>query len=68
MADERNQSQTTQEQGKQMPEEVLNAAVDPNSVADPLQAQLEKSKGMNTPDQERKLDDLKQRKRDKENK
>lgn len=68
MADERNQSQTTQEPGKQMPEEVLNAAVDPNSVADPLQAQLEKSKGMNTPDQERKLDDLKQRKRDKENK
>lgn len=68
MADERNQSQTTQEQGKQMPEEVLNAAVDPNSVADPLQAQLEKSKGMNTPDQERKLDDLKQRNRDKENK
>ena len=51
-----------------MPEEVLNAAVDPNSVADPLQAQLEKSKGMNTPDQERKLDDLKQRNRDKENK
>ena len=68
MADERNQSQTTQEQGKQMPEEVLNAAVDPNSVVDPLQAQLEKSKGMNTPDQERKLEDLKQRNRDKENK
>ena len=67
MADERDQSRKAQEPGKQMPEEVLNAAVDPNSVSDPLQAQLEKSKGMNTPEQDRKLEDLKQRSRDKEN-
>ena len=67
MADERDQSRKAQEPGKQMPEEVLNAAVDPNSVSDPLQAQLEKSKGMNTPEQDRKLEDLKQRNRDKEN-
>ena len=67
MADERDQSRKAHEPGKQMPEEVLNAAVDPNSVSDPLQAQLEKSKGMNTPEQDRKLEDLKQRSRDKEN-
>jgi hypothetical protein len=67
MADNRNQNRTAQEPGKQMPEDVLNAAVDPNSVGDPLQTQLEKSKGMNTPEQDRKLEDLKQRNRDKEN-
>ena len=67
MADERDQNRTAHEPGKQMPEEVLNARVDPNSISDPLQAQLEKSKGMNTPEQDRKLEDLKQRNRDKEN-
>lgn len=68
MTDDRNQNRAAQEPGKQMPEEVLNAAVDPNSVRDPLKAQLEKSKGMNTPEQDQKLEDLKQRSKDKEEK
>ncbi|RYY97408.1 MAG: hypothetical protein EOO11_10955 [Chitinophagaceae bacterium] len=34
--------------GRVMPEDVLNAAQDPNSMKDPLQQQLEKTEGTHT--------------------
>lgn len=41
---ERN-NQQNQQKDNQLPEDVLNAEQDPNSLKDPLQVQLDKSKG-----------------------
>ena len=47
-----------------LPKDVLNAAQDPDSFKDPLEQQLEKSKSMNTPEQNQKLEDIKNRNKD----
>ncbi|RYZ21789.1 MAG: hypothetical protein EOO16_11690 [Chitinophagaceae bacterium] len=46
------------QQNQKLPEDVLNAAQDPNSMRDPLQQQLEKSEGQNAPNEQRTLDQL----------
>jgi hypothetical protein len=61
MAEERKQNRDQSGQDNKLPEEVLNATQDPNSIKDPLKAQLEKSKDLNGPVEERKLEELKEK-------
>ena len=46
-----------------LPKDVLNTAQDPDSMKDPLEQQLEKSKHLNTPEQNEKLEEVKRRNR-----
>ncbi|TCJ12635.1 hypothetical protein EPD60_15325 [Flaviaesturariibacter flavus] len=48
------------QQNQKLPEDVLNASQEPNSMRDPLQQQLEKSEGQNGPEERRTLDKLRQ--------
>jgi hypothetical protein len=64
--EERNRSNNNDPNNK-MPEKVLNTAVDPESIKDPLEEQLEKSKHMNTASQNAVLEDVKRRNRESEN-
>jgi|GEM_PF-7112742 len=45
-------------QKQKLPEEVLNAAQDPSSMKDPLQAELEKTAGDNPPQEQETLNRL----------
>jgi hypothetical protein len=54
---EQNQKDNRQ-QNQKLPEDVLNAAQDPNSMRDPLQQQLEKSEGNNAPQEQHTLEQL----------
>ena len=59
MADERKLKSDPHDHEDKLPKDVLNAAQDPHSFEDPLQVQLEKSKDLNSPEENRKLEDLK---------
>ena len=65
MAAERKQNNEQSSQDNKLPEEVLNTTQDPNSIVDPLKAQLEKSKDLNGPKEARKLEELKEKYDDK---
>lgn len=64
MAEERNsRSDEPNRDQNCLPEEVLNNTADPNSFRDPLEVQLEKSRHMNSEEQNQKLDDVKKKNR-----
>ncbi|RYD95508.1 MAG: hypothetical protein EOP50_07910 [Sphingobacteriales bacterium] len=46
------------QENQRLPDDVRNAAQDPASMKDPLQQQLEKSEGLNGPQEQRTLDQL----------
>ena len=49
-----------------LPEDVLNTAQDPDSIKDPLEQQLEKSKFMNSEKENKTLEDVKRKNRGEE--
>ena len=59
MSDKQNLKSDPHDHNNELPKDVLNLAQDPDSFKDPLQQQLEKSKDMNTPEQNQTLEDLK---------
>ncbi len=63
MNNEREHKSEPHDHNNHLPKDVLNTAQDPDSFKDPLEQQLEKSRNMNTPEQNEKLQDIKQRNR-----
>lgn len=63
MTEDRNQRSNQQKDPNCLPEDVLNNAQDPKSFCDPLEVQLEKSRHMNTEEQNQKLDDVRKKNR-----
>jgi hypothetical protein len=52
-------------ENQKLPEDVHNSAQDPNSMRDPLKQQLERSEGLNGPEQQRTLNKLREQYGDK---
>lgn len=61
MAEERKLKSDPHDHKDYLPKDVLNNAQDPDSFRDPLKVQLEKSKGMNSREENRKLEELKKK-------
>ncbi len=61
MNKERDPKSEKHDHNNHLPKDVLNTAQDPDSFKDPLEQQLEKSRHMNTPEQNEKLEDIKRR-------
>ena len=63
MADEKKYRSDLHDHHDHLPKDVQNNAQEPDSFRDPLEVQLEKSKGLNSEEQNQKLDDVKQKNR-----
>ena len=64
MAEERNSRNDAPSRDPNcLPEEALNNTAAPNSFGDPLEVQLEKSRHMNSEEQNQKLEDVKKKNR-----
>ena len=63
MAEERKLKSDPHDHNDKLPKDVLNTAQDKDSVKDPLEHQLEKSKHLNSEEQNRKLEDVKRKNR-----
>lgn len=63
MTEERNPKGNQQRDPNCLPEEVLNNTASPNSFSDPLEVQLEKSRHMNSKEDNQKLEDVKKKNR-----
>lgn len=61
MAEERKSNSDRHDHEDHLPKDVLNNAQDPDSFRDPLKVQLEKSKEMNSEEENRKLEELKKK-------
>lgn len=63
MAEEKKYRSDLYDHQDYLPKDVQNNAQEPDSFRDPLEVQLEKSRAMNSEEQNQKLDDLKQKNR-----
>ncbi|MBD0367073.1 MAG: hypothetical protein ICV53_13345 [Flavisolibacter sp.] len=66
MKNEREPKSDVHDHNNQLPEDVLNTAQDPDSIKDPLEQQLEKSKFMNSEKENKTLEDVKRKNRGEE--
>ncbi|MBD0277707.1 MAG: hypothetical protein ICV51_11950 [Flavisolibacter sp.] len=66
MKNEREPKSDVHDHNNKLPEEVLNTAQDPDSIKDPLEQQLEKSKFMNSEKENKTLEDVKRKNRGEE--
>lgn len=63
MADEKKHRNDGHDHEEHLPKDVQNNAQEPGSFRDPLEVQLEKSKGLNSEAQNQKLEDVKKKNR-----
>lgn len=63
MSDEKKYRSDLHDHEDQLPKDVQNNAQEPDSFRDPLEVQLEKSKGLNSEAQNQKLEDVKKKNR-----
>ena len=63
MKNEREPKTNPRDHNDPLSKDVSNTAQNPDAVKDPLEQQLEKSRHMNTPEQNEKLEDIKRRNR-----